>query len=484
MAILQQLNGFVNRLFARKPQADVLVGTQWEFIPYGGPAIYPDPNIITYVELYNNNWAVYTIISMIAKKGGCIPMYLYQIEDKSSQKRLKSLRSMLPVNKLRKLQTKAYGEQVIENDLSKLLTQPNPMQAHDQFMQQLIIFLESCGETFIWMNRGEGNEGDENAKPLEMWVLPSQYINLIPMPGDPFGVSGYEFLHGGITSILPAEDVIHIKFPTNLYDDYTRIHLRGLSPLKAGLKLATQTDALTDAQVSMAQNDGSKGLLAREDPQGLTPTQESIMRSVVDKRINSADMRGRVATMQGKFSYFNMSQTGKDMELNDSQTASFSRLANVFGCSPNLFMPGATYDNVKEAQKSLINNVETPLLENICGELNRALLKPFGLNGSYCIDIDVSELPELQEDQEKLVSSLNVAWWLTPNQKLEAMNEEQSSDPAMDKIYIPSSLTSIDDLNTILDDYAGMGLQNSTTGGANNNATNGGAVQPNIRATI
>jgi len=53
----------------------------------------------------------------------------------------------------------------------------------------------------------------------------------------------------------------------------------------------------------------------------------------------------------------------------------------------------------------------------------------------------------MQQDLGEMVTSLEKAWWFTPNQKLQKMNEEISNDPLMNKVYIPSNLVPIDEIS-------------------------------------
>jgi hypothetical protein len=60
------------------------------------------------------------------------------------------------------------------------------------------------------------------------------------------------------------------------------------------------------------------------------------------------------------------------------------------------------------------------------------------LVGKAKIISDFTELPELQEDMNKLVETLLKAYWVTPNQKLIAQGYEAYGDPLFDEPWIPS----------------------------------------------
>ena len=146
----------------------------------------------------------------------------------------------------------------------------------------------------------------------------------------------------------------------------------------------------------------------------------------------------------------------------------FSRLCNLYRLNPNFFLSGQTFDNLSQARKDFITQTILPRACSNRDELNRMLLKAFNLDEkTFTIDIDISELPEMQEDMQKQVQALSLAWWFSANQRLEMMGEEASTDPNMDKIWIPNNLTLMDDAAIpapTLDGYTGSSLPNATDG--------------------
>ena len=73
--------------------------------------------------------------------------------------------------------------------------------------------------------------------------------------------------------------------------------------------------------------------------------------------------------------------------------------------------------------RDLITNTIAPLCGELRDELNAWLVPRFGEN--VYIDYDISALPELQADMEKMVSQLKQADWLTFDEKRTAMGYEE-----------------------------------------------------------
>ena len=100
-------------------------------------------------EGYMGNSDVYSIVTFLARKASSIPWYVYKMKPgdkaKTSLERYKQLSKGL-ANKgafeRALLERKnAYEENIVTNSpLAKLLERPNPMQAQDQFFQNLTMF--------------------------------------------------------------------------------------------------------------------------------------------------------------------------------------------------------------------------------------------------------------------------------------------------------------------------------------------------------
>lgn len=471
--LLNTLKGFANRLFGSKMIVDT--GNAVQPILMGGPANYPDPNILRFIQSgYSANATVYTIISLVARKFGSVPRYVYKI---SNQKSLRAYRQFMKQGKftmrdMKVLELKAYDETTLDDTpFGELMARPNEWQGQDSFYELACTFYMLAGEAFIYLNRGDIEDMDDDQadkqEPIEMYIIPSQYVELIPDPEDVWGIVGYYFNVSGQKIFMRKNDVIHWRKPNPNFDANTRVHLRGFSPLNAGNKLVTQDDAATDATVAMHQNDGAKGILYNKTMDNLTPEQKSMVQDVIDRRVNNRDVKSAVATLQGDWGYLDISQSSVDMELIKGQEAVFIRLCNLYGINPMLFLANATYENIQQARKDLVTGLVLPMACSLRDEMNRLLLPAFGLSKQYTHDVDIAQLPELQNDASQMITSLIGAWWLTPNQRLAAMNEEESDDPLMNERWIPNNLV-------LMEDAAMTDTLNSFTDGPGTNQNPGG----------
>lgn len=419
------LANFFQRLFGggKVPQT----GTQTSVWSTGTKAVYPEINNGNVVaKTFNNNAAVYSIVKKDAKKFGSIPRF---VENKGQE-----------------------GKAGIENDLSKLLNRPNKFEGQDAFFTKVRAFYKVCGEAYIWLNRGDTDalidgelyELDDEAhakKPiLEMYVLPSQDVVVIPDNDNPYGIIGYS-LQSRPDIKFRQVDVIQWKDINLNWDSYTRTQLRGMSPLEPGRKVVTSNDAATDMTVAMNQNGGAKKAIANKTMAQMTPTQQTQLDNVMDAKVNNWAHKGAVAAFQGDWSVLDLGMSSIDMDVLNGKAYSMQELCFLLGMPYELFDAATTYANKEMAQKGWVSNEIMPDCKQLDGELNRFLPQSFGLNVVICSDFDA--LPELQVDKKAMVEWLSKAP-LTANEQREALGYEESDEEGADTILIGTqSLDSI-----------------------------------------
>jgi HK97 family phage portal protein len=402
----------------------------------GGTLVYPDIDASSAIEKgFKSNGTVFSVVSKDARKFASIPRHLFK----------KSIDNT---------------REIVENALSILLNRPNEYQGQDAFYEAIRGFYCMTGETFIWLNRGDTDrlnkltgqliprsDTEIDALPvLEMYVLPSNHVYLVPDPGNVFGIIGYEFEVGGKRMFIRKNDIIHWHNTSLEFDAYDRRHLRGMPPLKPGKRFLQQNNDATDSATRMFQNDGARGIVFNETYNDLTPMQQSDVRDVVDKRINNNDIKGAVATVQGKWGYVNFGGTAVDMELLMALRMSKQDICMLFDVPYEFYME-TTYENKEKAMKGWVLHSILPACKQLDDEMNRILLKAFGLARDYYICSDSSALPELQKDMSLLVTQLAAAWWITPNEKREAMSYEPFEGTEFDEPWIPGGITPLSQIN-------------------------------------
>lgn len=375
-------------------------------------------------KAFAENATYFAVLDRIAEKFGHIPRYVYKEEKQAKKKQFRS---------------KALDENVVDGELSQLLLNPNDNQGQDQFFYLCCLSYKATGECFIWKNRG----GIEGGKPLELYVIPPWLIAPIS-DGTMFGIGSYELTVAGNKITFPAEDIIHWKKPA-LALGIDGMHLRGFNPMVPQRKLLTQVDSITDASVAMYQQGGAKGILYNKDLTNITDEQREQIQGVIDKKINNNDKRGSVASVQGEWGYLNIGLNSVDMALVEADDTVSKKICFALGFPPELYIMPTAFNNKEQAWQFFITNTLMPMCASFDGELNRSLRPDFKDRGR--IVSDFSDLPEMQTMRLNQVDAISKLWQLTPNQVLNYIGEEPSTEPAMDKVYIPSGFVPIDEIS-------------------------------------
>ena len=407
---------------------------------YLGQSIIWNPeNDSTYIEKgYQYNTTVYSIVNLIAKTAATIPFQIYEVKNENELKRYKAMTSGLAngasLHKADVLRKHAL-EEVEHTDLHELLNRPNPAQSYNAWIQEIIAFGKLTGNRYIYGIKPES--GPNQNKWQELYILPSQKVE-IKSGGIFEPVKSYALEYNG-TYDIAAEDICHIK-DFNPYYDGTGSHLYGMSPLKAGLRsLDTNNEAVTTG-AKYLQNQTARGVLM-SDEGDLNEVQAQQLKEKFRHSYSGSNNAGDIVITPKKLSWINFGMSASDLSLIEQYNASIKDLCNIYSVPAVLLnnTESSTYNNVIEAKKSLYQNAIIPELNKIKDELNRCLVPSYG--EKLYLDFDYSSISEMQEEMDKVVGQMSQAWWLTPNEKRQAMSYGvDAEDEKLNDYYIPMNL--------------------------------------------
>ena len=409
----------------------------------GESIVWNPENDDTYIkDGYRKNATIYSLVNIITNAATTIPFQVYEKVNENEVKRYKALTSgSIDANSIYKanLIRKNAMVELEETELHKLLERPNAAQSYASWISELIAFGKLTGNRYIYGIAPE--TGMNQGKYKELYVMPSQIMEIVS-GGIMQPVQKYRIEYQGAYDI-PAEDVCHIK-DFNPYYDGTGSHLYGQSPLRAGLRSLTTNNEAVQTGVKYLQNQTARGILT-SDEGDLNEVQAQQLKDKFRKNFQGSDNAGDVIITPKKLSWVNFGLNASDVSLIQQYNASIKDLCNIYAVPVQLLnnTESATYNNMKEAKKALYQNCVIPELNKIRDELNRWLVPKFG--EKLFIDFDYSAIPELQEENEKVVDQLSKAWWVTPNEKRSVMNYGvDEENVALDNYYIPANLLPIE----------------------------------------
>ena len=428
------------------------VNAAYTMLPINQGAILTTFDAQRYTDAYEKNADVYAIVSFLARKAASIPWYVYEKKQgakaRVSLERYKSLTRGLgndgAFDRAVVYRKGAYDENMIVDNtpLAMILKRPNAYQGQDQFFEQLFGMRFLTGEGFAW-----GNDGNMDREFVEMFVMPSQYIDIVSDKNDLFGVLGWVLSSATGNIPLQKDDVMLWKSWNPKFDSVTRDHLRGVSPIKAAWNNYLMGVESQKAAAKLMANGGAKGALVPKAVNNQIPlvdekTAANMQRSIAE-RINNNDRYGQVAMLQTPWEFINFGLTSGEMALIDTMKFSLEQWCRVFSMPVVLFSADSMADNnYQNALRDLVTNTIVPMCAQLRDELNKWLVPRMGGKDVF-IDFDIMALPELQRDMEKMVNGLKSADWLTYDEKRVAMNYEPKGG-AYETSYIPSGMVAIE----------------------------------------
>ena len=253
---------------------------------------------------------------------------------------------------------------------------------------------------------------------------------------------------------MDAKDVIHLKY-FNPYFNTNGQQLYGLSPLQAAYRTVQRSNDAKDTSVGMLQNQGPKGILYADESNDFGPEQAGKLKEDFYNQYGTKTQggiiqnAGKILIAGAKLGWVNMGLSPVDLQLLESEKITLRELCNVYGVNSALFNDpdNKTYNNMKEAKKEMLTQVVLPELVLIRDAFNRFFEGEIG--SGYYIDFDITVFPELQEDMKELSAILSQSWWITPNEKRQAMRYDTVQDDVMNAIYIPAGYLPIDELTML-----------------------------------
>lgn len=390
---------------------------------------------------FNTSEKVYVVVKKDAEKFGSIPRYVYT----NSERETKARHPLI--------ETKAFQRAEASGSIAKLiklLDRPNTYMSQDLFFAHVRAYYKICGEAFIWLNRGDiqgyrlpdGSFDDAaiNRLPvLEMYVLPSHMVGIIPDEENVWGVLGYTLSTTG-NVVMRKDDVIHWRDLNLTWNEASRDHLRGMTPLTPGSALLAESNSITRASMRQAQNEGAKAIVFDKSMKAMTPKQESDIKRVIDAKVNNNETAGSVAAVQGDWGVVDLAMSSRDMEMIEKKKMSWRDIALLFGVPPNLVESEQTYDNQNASMLQWVYSL-IPGLKQLDGELNRVLLPAFGIRDTAFIASDVSDLPEVRKQMIEEAKLMQDIWSIPPNEVLEHLGFDRNPDPKFDEPWVTSGRT-------------------------------------------
>ncbi len=428
-------------------------------------AVYAPWDMQDHSLRYTDTDDIYAIINMLSTTGALIPIYAYEVQDEKHYKQLSRLKQPhTNPYQAKMLQTKALKDLPEQDPLVQLLENPNSCQTKFEFQVAYNIFLLIHGEAFIYKMRveygknGKTNQDDPNSKndglPSELHLLYPENVILRVSETLPRRVMGYDYRVNGVLVYenIPPEDIIHIKY-FNPVMDIMGNELRGMSPLKALKKRLTRLSSNMDVSVAQMQNGGVPSIVYDKSfPDGLATEVQGKRKENFYKYLQDSSNKGAPYFATGEMGVIELGLKMADMQVAELAKIDFKKLCNAFGASDVLLNNDAasTESNVQVMEKRLYTNTVLPNVYRYRDGMIKGLIPDFARDKKKRdIREDISEITVLQADMKKMAETYAAMPFIIPNKMFEAFDLEQSTDPAMNDVYVKAGYSNLKDIQNI-----------------------------------
>lgn len=434
-----------------------------------------DPNRQNYTsDSYQTVGAVYECVDIIVKKIIACPRIVYRVKSQKEYKKYQAAQEK--GNLLEMLLCKAKAlEEVDMPAIENLLENPNPNMDGDAMMELLAGLYLLTGNSYLYGNAGFPDN-----------IAAGKWSELWPLPGPARIISGgymepvkeYIMQQYVQDKPFPANRVQHFKTANYDYSS-TGSQLYGLSPLRAylySMDTIKNADKQGDKQM---KNGGTFGLITPENKEDSfsQPQLDQVQESLTEAYKSNNEL-ARMVPLSIAMKWQQIGMSAGDLDLLEIKNASGDDVYRGYHI-PLQFrsQDTATYNNLPVANRQLVYNAVAPVTRRFSRLLTRFICTPYNTShATYIIELDFTSLPELNDDMLTVSQWLDNCWDLTPNEKREVKRWGRSSEPGMDKIWLPNNIVLMEDVlsGKVIQAHANPANPAPPKPPANSNATGGG----------
>jgi len=299
------------------------------------------------------------------------------------------------------LETKAFADQSAPLPLK----QPNPYQSWTEFGQLYKTFIRMTGNAYIYTPSVE--DGMNAGVPQALYLLPSHLVKIVVKEDVSFlglenPVKEYMLIEGSLQSTFPAEDVIHIRYGNPNYSE-DGSHLYGHSPLRALLKNIQSSNDAMELNAKTMKSGGAFGFIHGKNVPITEEQAQQLKQRLTEMNDDPSDL-ARIAGTSAEMGFTRISLTADELRPFDYLKFDMKQICNALGWSDNLMNndDGGKHDKQLEERKRVVTDNIVPDLKLLTDALNESFLPRFKGYQNYCLEFDIMELPEMQDDAKEL----------------------------------------------------------------------------------
>jgi len=295
--------------------------------------------------------------------------------------------------------------------LMSLVRHPNPAQGRAELFEALFGQLLLTGNGYLEV------VADEAGTPLELHVLRSDRMNLVPGP-DGWPVA-YDYAVGGrkhrFDMTGDAPPICHIRSFHPQDDHY------GFSPMQAAASAVDVHNSASRWSKALLDNaarpSGAIVYRGSDGQSSLSADQYDRLLDEMATQHQGAANAGRPMLLEGGLDWKPMGFSPSDMEFQKTKEAAAREIAVAFGVPPMLLgIPGdATYANYQEANRAFYRLTVLPLATRVSASVSDWLSRFGGAPVELRPDLD--QVPALSAERDNQWRRVSEAGFLSDSEK-------------------------------------------------------------------
>jgi len=329
----------------------------------------------------------------------------------------------------------ATDEVLDGHPLQLLMESPTPELDGTTLLEIIVGSLDSGGNAYLHIVR------NAQGVPLELWPIPQDGMKPVHQKGDKRYISHYRYDWQGAVRTIPAEDVLHLAY-THPEDRFS-----GMSPLRAaGMAVDLDNEASAWQKVSLQNRGVPDGIFSLEGEDIGPEEWEEARRQVREQYTGTANAREPWVVANAKWQQ--MSLTPAELDFAEARTMTRTEICAAYEVPPPMvgIYDDATLANIETARKIFWRDTILPLLEQLAGQITRALAPGFG--GGIYLKFDISNIAALRESYTDKLTQARVLWSM--GVPLTVINDRLELGLNVDEIegadvgYVPAGLIPTD----------------------------------------
>ena len=435
--LLQNITSGINKYYANTFSPIGQMGVPFDF-----------SNSWAIETAYSKNPDVFAIVNQMSSKAASIPYFIGKVEDKKSLNRFNQTRNFISKNHLL---TKADSFTDEYLNFPEQLKTPNALYGWRHFFQLYETYFALTGNVFIYKHF---NDLDEI---VGLYILPSNLIKIYLKEGTTTldtesPIIGYEMIYTSGASVpFKQDEIVHIKSPNPEFG-LNGENLYGFSKLKAAYYNINNVIEANKHLHKMFKSSGAFGFIFSKGEE-LRPDQADQFSEKIKAMDKSKERMAKISGIGKEIGFQRIALGNKDMQPWESLSYDRKTICNILGWRDELLNndKGSSLgggNEAMEARKGVLLDTIMPDLQLLEEPLTEIIQEFTGYENTRFV-FDVTEMPEVQEDVNKIVEWAEKAPLSTNDRRklinYEPINPDDEND-IHNKVLIRQGMISIHEL--------------------------------------